>query len=104
MQYLLSFLLLVGCTSNEKTLLFECNEQNQGDACFKLGNAHTGEGALAFYRRGCEIENVNSCGALLTQAPDREKAQAALKSFCDRGNANACGKLKDAVVESFPKK
>lgn len=94
MKYLFLFLFLAGCTGNEKTLLFECNDQNQGQACFKLAKARKGEEALPFYRRGCELGSVDACGELLTQGLEKEKVIKSLESFCAQGNKRACEKAK----------
>lgn len=82
----------MACTSGDKTLLFECNEQNQGEACFKLGEARKGEEALGFYKRGCQMENVNSCAKLVELGVDKELALLRLKAGCEKGNAKACEK------------
>ncbi len=94
----LFFLLLWSCTSNEKVLLFECNEQNQGEACNKLGKAREGEEALKFFRRGCELENTNSCVSLAEKTPNQEEALKVLKYSCDRGNSTACVKFAEKTV------
>ncbi len=94
----LLFLLLLSCTSNEKVLLFECNEQNQGGACNKLGKAREGEEALKFFRRGCELENTNSCVSLAEKTSNQEEALRVLKYSCDRGNSTACVKFAEKTV------
>lgn len=83
-------LLGLGCTSNEKTLLFECNEQHQGEACNKLGKARNGEEALRFFRKGCDLENTNSCVSLAEKTSDKAEALRVLKYACDQENTHAC--------------
>lgn len=89
---------LSACTQGEQTLLFECNEQNQGEACNKLGKTRTGEEALKFFRQGCKLENTNSCVSLAEATPDRQEAMQVLKSSCDRGNTRACAKFAELSV------
>lgn len=100
MKYLLAaaMVLLPACTQGEKTLLFECNEQNQGEACNKLGKARTGEEALKFFRQGCKLENTNSCVSLASATPDKEEALTVLKYSCGRGNHLACAKAAELSV------
>ena len=92
------FLFLTACTSGEQTLLFECNEQNQGEACNKLGKARSGEEALKFFRRGCDLENTNACVSLAEATSDRGEALRVLKYSCDRGNTRACAKFAEMSV------
>lgn len=95
-----AFILLsaTACTQGEQTLLFECNEQNQGEACNKLGKARTGEEALKFFRQGCKLENTNSCVSLAEATPDKKEALTVLKTSCDRGNTRACAKFAELSV------
>lgn len=101
MKLILALLVLIvfsSCTQGEQTLLFECNEQNQGEACNKLGKARTGEEALKFFRRGCKLENTNSCVSLAEATPDKQEALTVLKYSCDRGNTRACAKFAELSV------
>jgi TPR repeat protein len=94
--------LLVACTSGEQTLVFECEQQNQGEACNKLGKAREGEAAVAYYKKGCDLENTNSCVSLAEaiKAKDVEGALKALKFACDKGNTTACAKRAALLVET----
>lgn len=103
MKYvLLSFLLLSGCTGNDQTLAFEC-EQNTGEACNKLGKKREGDEAVKLFRRACELENTNGCVNLAAkvQDKDREEALRVLKYACDRGNTDGCVKYAELAA---PKK
>lgn len=101
--YVFVLFILAGCTQGEQTLLFECNEQNQGEACNKLGKARTGEEALKFFRQGCKLENTNSCVSLADNTPDKEEALRVLKFSCDRGNTRACAKFAELSVQEKSK-
>ena len=94
-----AFFLLSACTQGEQTLLFECNEQNQGEACNKLGKARSGEEALKFFRQGCKLENTNSCVSLAEATSDKQEALRVLKYACDRGNTRACAKFAELSVQ-----
>lgn len=94
----LALLFLSACTQGEQTLLFECNEQNQGEACNKLGKARTGEEALKFFRQGCKLENTNSCVSLAEATSDKQEALNVLKYSCDRGNTRACAKFAELSI------
>lgn len=101
MRILLTALFLLSlsaCTQGEQTLLFECNEQNQGEACNKLGKARQGEEALKFFRQGCKLENTNSCVSLAEATADKQEALTVLKFSCDRGNTRACAKFAELSV------
>jgi TPR repeat protein len=101
MKILLAVLsvVIVSCTSGEQTLLFECEQQNAGEACNKLGKARQGEEALRFFRRGCELENSNSCVSLAEKIKDSDRPEAlrVLKLSCDWGNARACANFSELV-------
>jgi TPR repeat protein len=97
--FLSGFLLLTACTQGEQTLLFECNEQNQGEACNKLGKARSEEEALQFFRKGCKLENTNSCVSLADATSDKQEALTVLKYACDRGNTRACAKFAALSVQ-----
>lgn len=99
MLFLLLF--LVSCTSGEQTLRFECEQQNAGEACNKLGKAREGEAAISYFRRGCDLENTNSCVNLAQQIQDSNRAEAlrVLKYACDRGNTNGCARFAQLSVQ-----
>ena len=94
---------LAACTSGEKTMLFECNDQNVGEACNKLGKARTGEEALAFFRKGCQLENTNSCVNLAENTRDEGEAERSLKLACDKGNTTGCTKLAERLAKKAVK-
>lgn len=101
MLYLfLPLLLLFSCTSGEQTLRFECEDQNVGEACNKLGKAREGEEAMRYFKRGCELENTNSCVNLADkiQGSDRAEALRVLKFACDKGNTNACASFAELAA------
>ena len=50
-------------TTDDKTLAFECHDQNTGDACYKLSLKKTGEEAAALLKRGCELGSSKACEA-----------------------------------------
>ena len=63
-----------------------------GEACNKLGKNRQGSEAIVFFRRGCELENTNSCISLAEniRSENRQEALRVLKYSCDRGNTRAC--------------
>ena len=88
-------LLLTACTSNNNsTLVFECEQQSQGEACLKLGNAASGTEALERYRKGCTLGSSMSCVAQFEKgsAEDKSAAAKSLQGFCNQGNKVACEK------------
>lgn len=101
MKYaLFTLLLLTACTSGEQTLLFECEQQNTGEACNKLGKNRDGAEAVKYFRRACELENTNGCVNLAAkvQGQDREEALRVLKYACDRGNSDGCVKYAELAT------
>lgn len=102
MKFLLTALLfLIACTSGDKVLLFECEEQRQGEACNKLGKAREGAEAQRYFEKGCALENTNSCVnlAALIEKTNPAEAGRVLKLACDRGNTNACAKFAEFTVK-----
>lgn len=91
---LLSFLGLAGCTfgGDEKTMIFECEQQNAGEACHKLGKRRTGEEALRYFRMGCEKQATTACLSLAAATPDKAEAEKVLKQACEWKNPEACAK------------
>ena len=97
MKKLLLLCFLVSCTANEQTLLFECEQQNSGEACYKLGKAKSGPDALLFFHKGCELGSTNGCVSAVevSGAADQEETKRVLKIGCEKGNPTACGKFKE---------
>ena len=93
--HFLVFTILASCNKggDEKILHFECEEQFQGEACFKLGAKREGDEALRFFRMGCEKQSSKSCIALAEKTPDQAEASKALKKACEWKNQVACSKL-----------
>lgn len=91
------------CTAGEKTLIFECEEQNTGEACNKLGKAREGAEALKYFKRACELENTNGCVNLgdKLKVSDRAEALRVLKFACDRGNTTGCVKFSELAVQKI---
>ncbi len=90
----LVFLLLTGCMSggDEKILKFECEEQNSGEHCNKLGLKRDGEEALRYFRMGCEKQSTVSCISLAERTSDPAEALRVLKQACQWKNPTACSK------------
>lgn len=96
------FLMLTACTSGEKTLIFECEEQRQGEACNKLGKAREGAEAQRYFEKGCGLGNTNSCVSLAAVLANTNPQEAVrvLKQACDKGNMHACTKYAELTVKS----
>ncbi len=92
---------LSACTTgaDEKTLRFECEDQFQGEACWKLGKAREGEDALKYFRMGCEKQSTKACLSVSEHSPDKEEAKKALQQACGWKSPEACAKLKEVEGE-----
>lgn len=86
---------LASCTfgGDEKTMIFECEQQNAGEACLKLGKRRAGDEAVKYFRMGCEKQSTTACLALAEMTPDKSEANRVLKQACEWKNPTACGKL-----------
>lgn len=96
---------LMACTTggDEKTLKFECEDQFQGEACRKLGDARTGDEALNYYRMGCEKQSTKACLLVAEKTPNKEEAAKVLKQACEWKNEEACAKAQAAGAASATK-
>ncbi len=85
---------MTACTfgPDEKTLRFECEDQNAGEACLKLGKLRQGEEALRYFRMGCEKQATTACVALAEATTDKAEAERVLKQACEWKNPDACAK------------
>jgi hypothetical protein len=77
---------------DEKILKFECEDQFQGEACYKLGKLRTGDEALNYYRIGCERHSSKACIAVAEQTTNKEEGERVLKQACEWKNEEACAK------------
>lgn len=84
----------MGCDKggDEKILKFECEDQFQGEACFKLGKLRNGDEALNYYRIGCEKQSTNACLAVAENTPNKEEAAKVLQRACEWKSEAACAK------------
>jgi len=92
-----------GCTrgGDESMMVFECEKQNSGEACNKLGMKKEGEEALRYFRLGCEKQSSVACISLAERTPDKAEASRVLKLACDWKNTAACDKMQmDAAPAS----
>ncbi len=77
---------------DEKMMQFECEKQNSGEACNKLGLKRKGEEALRYFRLGCEKQSTVACLSLAERTSDKAEALRVLKQACDWKSSTACGK------------
>lgn len=86
---------MMACTKggDEKILKFECEEQFQGEACWKLGNLRTGDEALNYYRIGCEKQSTKACLSVAEKTANKDEAARVLKQACEWKSPEACAKV-----------
>ncbi len=81
--------------NDEKMMQFECEKQNSGEACNKLGLKRKGQEALMYFRMGCEKQSTVSCLSLAERTPDPAEAARVLGKACEWKNTAACGKAEE---------
>jgi|GEM_PF-5651539 len=87
---------------DEKMMQFECEKQNAGEACNKLGLKRKGEEALRYFRLGCEKQSTVACLSLAERTENKDEALKVLKQACEWKNSTACIKANKITSSAAP--
>lgn len=87
---------------DEKMMQFECEKQNSGEACNKLGLKRKGEEALRYFRLGCEKQSTVACLSLAERTENKEEALKVLRQACEWKNSTACIKANKMAAPVTP--